>query len=490
MKIFRRIRLLALLIVVLIGGCGCSKRANKHDKKCQLPDDLAEEIESYAPVVRVIVNEAVNGSFRGVVWRELADFVDKFGSRLAGTRNLEDAIDHVLARSKEKKLDNVHGEVVKVPHWIRGKESATLWKPRKKDLAMLGLGYSVGTPPEGIRAKAIVVKSFAELQKRANEVPGRIVVYNQKFVSYGKTVQYRSRGASEAAKLGAVAALVRSVTPVSIYSPHTGMMEYEEGWRKIPAACITLEDAAMLQRMADRGDELEISLRMEARLFPDLESRNVVAEVLGSDEPDKAVVVSGHVDSWDVGQGAMDDGGGAFISWGAAVLLRSLGLKPRRTVRSIMWTAEEFGMIGASQYVQAHKANESNLQLVMESDIGTFNPLGLEVTGTSIVKCVLEKILDLVPGIGPLDIRTPQAGPDIEEWVNSGVPGASLWNQNDRYFWYHHTRADTMSLESPQALDRGTALFAAVAYVAADLSLDLPRHAPIKTGKGNYLKNY
>ncbi|XP_033339469.1 carboxypeptidase Q isoform X2 [Megalopta genalis] len=418
----------------------------------------------------------VSCSFKGVTWYELANFVDTFGPRFTGTKTLEKAIDYVLNKSLEFGLENVHGEPVSVPHWIRGQESATLLSPRNKKIALLGLGYSVGTPPEGITAEAIVVNSFKELEKRKHEVPGKIVVYNERYVSYDETVKYRSSGASEAAKYGAVAALIRSVTPYSLYTPHTGMQRYAENVTKIPTACITQEDSVLLRRMSIRGKTIKINLKMEAKTLPDELSRNIIAEIVGSTLPEKVVVVSGHVDSWDVGQGAMDDGGGAFISWHALKLLKQLNFRPRRTVRLIMWTAEEMGLIGSSQYIKSHKAKENNLQFVMESDMGTFMPLGLEFTGTDEVKCILEEIMGLLLPMGKMKLRSPQGGPDITSWVDAGIPGGSLWTQNDKYFYYHHSNADTMLVENPDALDRGTALFAAVSFVLADLSIDLPRH--------------
>nr|XP_034179270.1 carboxypeptidase Q-like [Osmia lignaria] len=444
---------------------------------CQLPPKLAQEIDSYAPIVKNIIKEATSGSFKGVTWNELSYFVDTFGPRLYGTEVLEQSIDYVLNKSIECGLENVHGEHVPVPHWIRGKESATLLKPRRKNIALLGLGYSVGTPPEGITARAIVVNSLDELHQRKNEVRGKIVVYNQKYVNYAETADYRVIGASVASRYGAVAALINSVTPFSLYTPHTGEQMYEQNvTKKIPAACITAEDAALLRRMSQRGNTIEINLKMEAKNLPDTISRNIVAEINGTTNPEKVVVVSGHIDSWDVGQGAMDDGGGAFVSWEALKLLKHLNLRPRRTIRMIMWTAEEAGMIGANHYIKAHKAEEHNLQFVMESDLGTFTPLGLEYTGTDEVKCILARILKLLSPMGKMGLRIPQLGPDIEAWAQAGVPAGSLWTQNEKYFYYHHTNADTMLLEDPEALDKGTAVFAAVAYVLADITVDLPRH--------------
>ncbi|XP_034937785.1 carboxypeptidase Q-like [Chelonus insularis] len=441
-----------------------------------LSPEVINEINKYSPVVNQIINTAINGSFKGKTWHELADFVDEFGSRFTGTQNLENAIDYVLAKSRDLGLENVHGESAPVPRWVRGQESATLLSPREKDIKMLGLGYSVGTSPEGITAEAIVVKSFEELEMRAEEVAGKIVVYNQKYESYGKTVIYRSKGADAAAAHGAVAVLIRSITPFSIYSPHTGMMDYSGKVVKIPAACITIEDANLLGRMAIRGRNITIKLVMQAQQLPDGESRNVVAEITGSGKPNKVVVVSGHIDSWDVGQGAMDDGGGAFTSWSSLVLLKSLNLRAKRTIRSIMWTAEEMGIIGANYYIQQHKAEEKDLQLVMESDIGTFMPLGWEATGSPEVICILSKITKMISTMTPLGVKMPHSGPDIEGWVNAGIPGASLWNKNERYFWFHHSEGDTMNVEAPENLDMATALFAATAYIAADISLDFPRH--------------
>ncbi|XP_017879452.1 carboxypeptidase Q-like [Ceratina calcarata] len=460
------------LIQLMVGGSNVETNAVN---SCSLPQALIDEIDAYGPLVEKIINQTTNGPLKGNTWSELSDFVDKFGPRLSGSEALEDSIDYVLRKSLTYGLETVHGELVSVPHWVRGKESATLLKPRYKDLSILGLGSSVGTPPDGITAEAIVVDSFEELDKKKNEVPGKIVVYNEKYESYGKTVEYRTRGATVASKYGAVAALVRSVTPYSLYTPHTGMQDYGENVTKIPVASITVEDAELLKRMSRRGHILQINLKMEAQNLPDKISRNVVAEIRGTQNPQKVVVVSGHIDSWDVGQGAMDDGGGAFISWQALKLLKQLGLKPRRTIRMIMWTAEEVGIVGANNYIKAHKDEEKDLQFVMESDGGTFMPYGLEVSGNDQVKCILQRIMKLLSPLGEMKIRSLCEGPDIAEWIDNGVPGGSLWNQDEKYFYYHHTNADTMLVEDPEALDKNTALFAAVAYVLADLSVDLSR---------------
>ncbi|KAG7191051.1 hypothetical protein KM043_007097 [Ampulex compressa] len=470
--------MIVVFLLTVIGSSLGIREARTHQRNvCHLDEQLKNEIDRYAPLVESIINETVHGSYQGRTWQELATFVDTFGPRFSGTKVLQDSIHYVLNKSRSFGLENVHGEPVMVPHWERGTESATLLLPRKKNIAILGLGYSVGTPPEGITAYAIVVNSFEELEKRRNEVPGKIVIYDQKYISYPETVVYRSDGASRAAAFGGVAALINSVTPYSLYTPHTGMQEYRDNVTKIPAACITAEDAAFFRRLQNEGQVIQINLKMGTKRFPDVESHNVVAEIVGTTHPAKVVVVSGHIDSWDVGEGAMDDGGGAFISWNALQVLKHLNYRPRRTIRMIMWTAEEMGIIGAQHYIKAHKAEEGLLQFVMESDMGTFRPLGMAMTGTTKVQCILEKIMGLLSPMGEMKVRIPHEGPDIADWIKAGVPGASLWTQNEKYFYYHHSNADTMLVEDPKALDMGTALFAAVSYILADISVDLPRHA-------------
>ncbi|KAG7191050.1 hypothetical protein KM043_007096 [Ampulex compressa] len=468
---------IALLCTTIGSSLAIREARTKTNSACHLEQQLKNEIDLYAPLVANIINETLHGSFKGRTWQELATFVDTFGPRLSGTQVLQDSINYVLNKSRSYGLENVHGEPVMVPHWERGTESATLLSPRKKNIAILGLGYSVSTPPEGITARAIVVNSFEELEKRRNEVRGKIVVYDQKYVSYGETSQYMSDGASRAAAFGAVAALTNSITPYSLYTPHAGIVEYQSNVTRIPAACITAEDAAFLRRLQNADKLIQINLKMGAIRYPDVESQNVVAEIVGSTHPEKVVVVSGHIDSWDVGEGAMDDGGGAFISWNALQVLKHLNYRPRRTIRMIMWTSEELGIIGAQHYIKAHKADEDKLQFVMESDLGTFTPLGLAMNGTQKVQCILDRIMGLLSPMGEMKVRTNHEGPDINDWIEAGVPGGTLWTQSEKYFYYHHTNADTMLVEDPKALDMGTALFAAIAYVLADISIDLPRHA-------------
>lgn len=405
--------------------------------------------------------------------------IDKFGPRLAGEPVLEKSIDYLLYEFQNLGLHNSYTEDAVVPHWVRGKEIATMISPRIKNIPILGLGTTVGTPKGGFTAEIVVVETFEELENMPLElVRGKIVVFAQKWQgSYANSQSYRS-GAVQAAKKGGIASLIRSITPFSISSPHTGGQYYQEGIKKIPTACITVEDAEMLLRMYKRGETLRIHLEMEDYNYENTLSRNTFVELQGTEKKNTSVVVvSGHLDSWDVGVGAMDDAGGCWISWKTVHYLTKLGLRPRRTIRAALWTAEEQGVWGASQYMKNHMEFEKEeFNFFMESDMGTFDPIGLDFTGTPEAGCVLKEVLSLMEPLNATQFATPLGGgPDIYEWVSRGFPGASLMNTNDKYFWFHHSEGDSMIVEDPHSLDKGTALFAATAYVIADLSVDLPR---------------
>lgn len=434
-----------------------------------------KEISSYAEVAQKIINLAVFGAARDRSYEKLAQFTDTIGHRMSGSKNLERAIDYMYHALNQDGLDRVYLEPVKIPHWVRGEEHAMILKPRNHSLAILGLGNSVGTPEEGIVAEVLVVESFDELKQRANEAKGKIVVYNQPYVSYDDSVKYRRSGASEAAKVGGLASLIRSITPLSIYSPHTGWQEYEEGVPRIPTACITVEDAQMMARMAKRGQKIVVHLTMSAQNLPDADSFNTVAEITGSKYPEQVVVISGHLDSWDVGQGAMDDGGGVAISWEALSLLKDLGLRPKRTLRAVFWTAEEPGGVGAHHYYQHHKANISNFNLVMESDLGTFRPQGIQFKGNAQATRIMREVLKLLSPINASKLEDSAEGEDIEMWMDSGVPGASLLNDNSKYFWFHHSNGDTITVQDPEEMNLCSAVWAVVSYVVADLEEMLPR---------------
>lgn len=443
----------------------------------QTPDDpvlgkLGPIASKYEPKANQLMHAAMTDTSG---FERLTELCDTFGPRFSGSENLEKSIDWILEEMKVDGLENVHGEDVMVPKWVRGNESAKMIEPYNKKLAMLGLGGSVATPVEGLTAEVLVVSSFDNLVARASEARGKIVLFNVPFSSYGQTVQYRTGGAIAAAKAGAVASLIRSVGPFSMNTPHTGNSRYEEGVKKIPHAAITVEDAAMIARMAERGDKVKIELNMEARTEPDVLSRNVVAELIGSEFPDEVIVMGGHIDSWDVGQGAMDDGGGCVAAWHAVKLMKDLGIRPKRTIRVVLWTNEENGLRGGNAYRDAYIDQLDNHILAMESDAGVFKPQGFGFSGSDEAFKILKDIGTLLYPIESGIITKGGGGADIGPIMREGVPGMGLRVEGSKYFWYHHTDADTMDKLDRDEFNRCVATMAVMAYVVADMETRLPR---------------
>ena len=430
------------------------------------------KIEDYRASAARIIGAALTSDH---AYTRLAYLTDHIGNRLSGSTSLERAVAWAVAEMKSDGLDNVRAEKVMVPHWVRGAESLEMISPEPRKLSMLGLGNSVSTPPEGITAETIVVRSFDELEALGEHVRGKIVVYNAPFVTYGETVRYRGSGASRAARYGAVAALVRSITPVALQLPHTGAMNYDEKQPKIPTAAITIESAELLQRMNDRGEHPTLRLKMEAKFLPDAESANVVAELKGSEHPEEIVLLGGHLDSWDVGQGAQDDGGGVIVSWEAVRLLKELGLRPRRTIRVVLFTNEENGTRGGNGYRDAHLAEATKHILAIESDSGVFRPegFGLATAAPPQARANFTEIAKLLAGIRASRIAANGGGTDINPIVKEGAVGASLDVDGTHYFDIHHTQADTLDKVNPQELALCVATMAVMAYTVADMPQSL-----------------
>ncbi len=407
-------------------------------------------------------------------WGRLALLADDFGNRPSGSARLERAIDWIVSQMKKDGLDNVHTEPVTVPVWERGVESAVLLSPRRDTLVMLGLGRSVGTKTGGITARVLVVKDFADLRARATDAKGKIVLFDfpfdtaqTPFAAYGEAVMYRATGADSAMMFGAVAVLVRSVTSMSLRTPHTGALFYHDSTHRLPAAAVSVEDAAMLHRMQDRGDKIVVKLTMGARFRPMAPSRNVVAEVLGSERPDEVIVLGGHIDSWDVGQGAMDDGGGSVAAWEAVRLIKKLGLRPRRTIRVVLWTNEESGLAGGRAYAKAHAARVSDIVIAMESDNGVFTPRGVRVAGPDSIIDQLKPVIAPLARIGITTVEKGESEADVSPMNALGVPAVSVETDPSKYFWYHHTRADTPDKVDPRQMAACVAAMAAIAYGVA-----------------------
>jgi carboxypeptidase Q len=439
-------------------------------RKVEPPNPIQREYQATA--TRIIAAATADSA----AWNKLAELTDGFGNRLSGSEALERAIDWIIERMKSEGLENVRGEPVMVPKWVRGHEKAELLQPRYLNLPMLGLGGSVATPRGGIEAEVLVVSSFDDLKAHAAEARGKIVLFDVPFTNYGQTVAYRGIGANEASKLGAVATLIRAVGPFGMRTPHTGSMApYDSTVRAIPAAAIAMEDAAMLHRMQNRRQRIVVRLEMEAQLLPDAPSRNVMGEITGREKPDEVVVFGGHIDSWDVGTGAMDDGGGVVIAWEAVRLLHRLGLRPRRTIRAVGWTNEENGGRGGQAYLAAHRAEAAKHIAAIESDGGTFKFRGFGFSGGDSAYTVLRQIGKLLAPLGADTIFVGGGGSDIGPLMREGVPGLGHVVDGTRYFWYHHSEADNVDKIDPRELAENVAAMAVLAYVLAELPAALPR---------------
>ncbi len=423
-------------------------------------------LDPYRPIAQRLIKES---QATDVAWQRLAELTDTYGHRLSGSVALERAIDWAVAAMTADGLENVRKEPVMVPRWVRGRESLDLVEPVAESLPMLGLGNSVGTPAGGLEADVLVVASFEELQARAAEVKGRIVLFNAPFTTYGETVAYRSAGPSRAAAHGAVAVLVRSVGPTGLRTPHTGATSYETGTPQVPAAAMSAEDADRFARLQARRVRIRVKLMMEARLEPDAQSYNVVGDWRGRELPHEIVLVGGHFDSWDVGAGASDDAGGCVATWEAVRLMIKLNLRPRRTVRVVLFTNEENGLRGGNGYRDAHASELASHVLLLESDGGVFDPAGFGFTGPEPARATVRAIASLLKPLGADPILASGGGADIGPSARAAsIPMLSHVVKGD-YFLVHHTPADTIARITPKQMSDNAAAIAVMAYVVADL---------------------
>tara|TARA_R100000951_G_C2647058_1_gene182893 strand:- start:592 stop:1965 length:1374 start_codon:yes stop_codon:yes gene_type:complete len=435
------------------------------------------------PLVKQNVEKTANDLIKSALsnnigFERLAHLTDYYGPRLSGSEVLENGIDWVVQEMKKDGFDKVWTQPVTVPHWVRGNESATLTAPITKNLPMASLGGSVGTPKDGITAEVLLVKSFEDLESKSAEAKGKIVLFNVPFTTYGQTVQYRVNGASAASKHGAVASVLASVASYSMQTPHTGTMSYEEGVKKIPHAALTVEDANLIERFIKRGETVTLTLKMEAKNLPDAQSRNVIAEITGSEFPEEIIVMGGHIDAWDNGHGAMDDGGGCVAAWEALRLIKETGVRPKRTIRVVLWTNEENGLRGANEYLRWVQEDEKSLDnhiLAMESDAGVFDPIGFGFSGSDDAYKILSEIGELLKPTDSGEVRKGGGGADIGPLMRNGVPGMGLNVDGSKYFWFHHTAVDTIDKLNIDDFNECVATMAVFAYAVADLDVRLPR---------------
>ncbi len=408
-------------------------------------------------------------------WSELLGLCDRIGPRFAGTPGYDAAAAWAAERLAEDGLA-VHLETVQVPLWIRGEERFELLSPHARPLHALGLGLSVGTPPEGIEAEVLVVGSFDELEARAAEARGRIVLFDAPWQGYGQAVAFRSRGAEAAARAGAVGALVRSVAPVSLSTPHTGMMRRTEGVPTVPAAAVTLEDAATLRRLTEAGVPVRVRMRMGARDGGLVPAATVVGEVRGRERPDEVVVLGCHLDTWDVGPGAQDDGAGCVAVLEAGALVAAE--RPRRTLRVVLFAGEETGVHGGRAYAEAHAGERVVGALEMDGGAGPVTRLGLDLrtaAGTpdpSALERARARLAPFLPVLGPLGVREVVAGgtgADVAGLVAAGAVGVDVDQNTSGYWPVHHSAADTPDKIDPEVLRRVTAAVAVTAWILAEL---------------------
>ena len=435
---------------------------------------------------------------------------DHIGKRVSGSESLLKAIAWASETMKKDGLANVHTQAATVPHWVRGDESGEIIAPVTKKLHMLGLGMSVATPPTGITAEVVVVPDFDAMKKLGKAgIAGKIVVFNAPYKGYGQTVMYRTAGPSQAAALGAVAVLVRAITPLAVQLPHTGTTAYDETQPKIPAAAISLEDAMMLDRLQAEGTPVKVHLQMQAHMEAPQVAANVMGDIIGSEHPEEIVVLGGHIDSWDVGQGAQDDGSGIMATLAAVREIQKLGLKPKRTIRICFWVNEENGGAGGKAYRAAlSEAELKNHVAAIEMDGGAEPPVGFgygaapgggrrrAAPGDAAPAAPppglspeedhsLALLRDIGTLLAPVLTTTPTrkdaitpggGGSDISPLMADGVPGLGESTTGAHYFDWHHTEADTLDKVDPTDFRKNVASLAVMTYILADMPERLAGH--------------
>jgi carboxypeptidase Q len=446
-----------------------------------LSDDYLDSIKSNA--ARLIGEALVDRA----AWNKLAFMGDSFGHRMNGSRGQDLSVEWALAEMRREGLENVRAETARVPNWIRGEESLELLDPYTRPLVMMSYGNSVGTPPGGIVADALVVGSLDELEARKSEASGKIVVFSPEWTRYPTDESWenyldmralRISGHERAARFGAVAALVRSLYPCHARQAHTGAMKYSDDCPRIPAAALAPEDALMLHRIAARGGQVRLKLQMSARSAGEVDSANVVGEIVGREFPEQVIVLACQFDSWDVGIAGLDDAAGAMVVWEPLRLMKSLGIRPRRTIRTLLCTNEENGASGALAYRDQHREELRNHVAMIESDAGVFPPIGFRVSGSPETIDIVRAADPLLEMLGFLPTRSPvRAGvaEDIHPSVEAGdLPSLTLQGNNEPYSRYHHANGDTAEAVPPSDLARAVAGMAVMAYRLADLPARLP----------------
>ncbi|MGB9199438.1 MAG: M20/M25/M40 family metallo-hydrolase [Terriglobales bacterium] len=451
----------------------------------------AKPVSTFSPDLLSQLREVRDAALASdYAWQQLAHLTENIGPRPSGSPAAQAAAEYVAAELKKLGLE-VHLEPAQVSHWVRGEEKAELIEypgqppstPRR--LALTALSGSAATPADGLTAEVIAVHSFDELNALGREkVAGKIVLFNvpyderkalagSSFEAYGEAVVYRTNGAKAAAALGAAASLIRSVGGANFRLPHTG---YSVPAR-IPSAALAAEDADLVDHLSAEG-----LVRMHLTLTPQnlgtATGYNVIADLKGSEHPEQIVVVSGHLDSWDLGQGAIDDGAGVVMAMETAEVLQRLHLRPRRTLRVIAWMDEENGGGGHEAYAKDYASEMINHIAAIESDTGAAHPIGFDLKMSSEALAVLRPVVDVLRPVGATLFHPVNESPgsDIEPLVKAGVPGIGIIQDSRHYFDYHHSAADTLDKVDPQELKENAAAMAVMGYALAAMPAPLPRN--------------
>ncbi len=422
-------------------------------------------------------------------YRQVAHLSENIGPRPTGSPQAGAAVEYVADELRKLGLA-VRLEEVRVPHWIRGVETAELVEypgqapGTTQKIVLTALGGNTPTPAEGLTAEVVVVNSFDQMEALGRQrVAGKIVLFNVAFDrqkaangftgdAYGEAVAYRGSGAKAAAELGAVASLVRSVGGADYRLPHTGGSTAAG----IPAGAVTSEDADLIAHLAAQG-KVRLHVTLTSQTGPDVLSYNVVADLKGSEHPEQVVIVSGHLDSWDLGTGAIDDAAGVAVAMETGQLIKHLHLSPKRTIRVIAWMDEEKGGRGHDAYAKAHEAEIANHVAAIESDLGAAHPLGFNAKVSPNALPVLKRVQEILRTFGANLIKTTNSSPgaDIAPLAKAGVPTLGIMQDGRTYFNYHHTAADTLDKIVPQELRENAAAMAVMGYALANLPEPLPR---------------
>lgn len=450
---------------------------------CGTPVHAQSPLDAYRDLARRLTAEGLRENATYDLLREL---VTEAPHRLSGSPGAEKAV--ALTREMMERLgfERVRVETLMVPRWVRGQvEEAVVLKAGRRGalpLSVCALGGSVGTPRDGLTGKVVEVKSFDELKGLGDRARGKIVFFNRPmdpsllhtFQAYGGAVDQRAEGAVHAARAGGIAAIVRSMTLARDDAPHTGSMNYAEDTPRIPALAVSTLDADMLSDLLKEEPALRIRIRLSCETLPDVPSGNVLGELTGTEKPGEVILIGGHLDAWDKGQGAHDDGGGCMQSIAALRLLKSLGLRPKRTIRAVMFMNEENGNRGGRAYADhPSRASEKHIA-ALESDRGSFAPRGFSIEADSATAALLARWAPLFSDLGVADFHRGGSGVDIGALVRTGIPGIGLVVENHRYFDVHHSANDVLTAVHPRELEIGTIAQALLCYILSEEGIPGP----------------